>query len=63
MRILVDRTRCTGQAMCESLAPDVFEVNDEGLLALADENASEDRLADVEEAVACCPNSALRLVP
>ena len=30
MRIIVDRTRCTGQAMCESVAPDIFRVADDG---------------------------------
>jgi ferredoxin len=63
VQIIVDRTRCTGQAMCESIAPDLFEVDDEGLLVLTDETVAEDRLADVEEAVACCPNAALRLAP
>lgn len=47
--------------MCESIAPDLFEVDDEGLLVLTDETVAADRLAEVEEAVACCPNSALRL--
>ena len=28
MRIVVDRDLCTGQAMCESVAPDLFQVAD-----------------------------------
>jgi ferredoxin len=63
MRIVVDRTRCTGIGMCESLAPRVFEVNDEGELELKADTAPADLLADVEEAVSCCPNEALRLEP
>ena len=30
MRIVVDRDRCTGQRMCESIAPDIFRVADDG---------------------------------
>ncbi|MFJ8816302.1 ferredoxin [Amycolatopsis thermoflava] len=61
MRIFVDRGRCTGQGMCEALVPDLFEVDDGGVLALKADVPPEGRLAEVEEAVACCPNVALRL--
>ncbi|GAB2983287.1 ferredoxin [Amycolatopsis acidiphila] len=63
MRIIVDRDRCTGQAMCESIAADLFEVNDDGELELKASTVPDGRLGDVQEAVACCPNEALRLVP
>jgi ferredoxin len=29
MRIVVDRDLCTGQAMCESIAPNLFRVSEE----------------------------------
>jgi ferredoxin len=63
MRIIVDRTRCTGLGMCESVAPDVFEVNDDGELELRTDTVPDGRLVEVEQAVACCPNEALRLAP
>jgi ferredoxin len=63
MRIIVDRTRCTGLGMCESVAPDVFEVNDDGDLVLKATSVPEGHLVAVEQAVACCPNEALRLAP
>ncbi|MCE5287937.1 MAG: ferredoxin [Nocardiaceae bacterium] len=62
MKILVDRTKCTGLGICESLAPEHFEVNDEGELVLLEENVSDETLAGVEEAIAGCPTEALRLV-
>ncbi|KAA9166011.1 ferredoxin [Amycolatopsis acidicola] len=61
MKITVDRVKCTGLGICESLAPDVFEVNDAGDLELKTEHVSEGLLADVEAAVAGCPTEALRL--
>ncbi|WP_158890867.1 ferredoxin [Amycolatopsis anabasis] len=61
MRVLVDRSKCTGLGICESLAPEHFEVNDDGDLVLLDENVDERAMADVEQAVASCPTEALRL--
>lgn len=61
MKIIVDRNRCTGLGICESLAPDVFEVNDEGELVLRTGEVPDGQLTEVEEAVAGCPTEALRI--
>ncbi|AIG78549.1 Hypothetical protein AJAP_28555 [Amycolatopsis japonica] len=61
MKIVLDRGRCTGLGICESLAPDHFEIDDNGDLVLLDEVAEGDALAEVEAAVAGCPTEALRL--
>ncbi|GGL09973.1 ferredoxin [Nocardia jinanensis] len=61
MKIELDRGKCTGLGICESLAPCHFEVNDEGELQVLKETVTEDERAEVEEAVAGCPTEALRL--
>lgn len=61
MKILVDYDKCTGLGICESLAPDHFEVNDEGDLVLLEEHVSDEDIQAVEEACAGCPTEALRL--
>jgi ferredoxin len=61
MKILVDRTKCTGLGICESLAPEHFEIDDEGLLVVFDEHVTDETIAGVEEAIAGCPTAALRL--
>lgn len=61
MRIHVDYDKCTGLGICESLAPDVFEVNENGELELATELVPDGQLADVEAAVDGCPTEALRI--
>ena len=33
-RIEVDRERCVGSGTCEMLAPDLFEVGDDGIVAV-----------------------------
>ncbi len=61
MKICVDYGKCTGLGICESLAPDYFEVNDAGDLVLLKEDVSEEDLQGIEEAVAGCPTEALRI--
>jgi ferredoxin len=59
MKVVVDFAKCTGLGICESLAPEFFEVNDDGDLVLLKEDVSVDELQGVEEAVAGCPTEAL----
>jgi ferredoxin len=61
MRVTVDFGKCTGLGICESVAPEFFEVNDEGALVLLKEDITDDELQSVEEAVAGCPTEALRI--
>lgn len=62
MKITVDRKKCTGLGICESLAPEVFEVDEDGDLTVLTEEVSDEDLAGVREAIAGCPTEALRLV-
>ena len=61
MRIVLDSTKCSSLGMCESVAPDFFEVGDDGALAVLREEADESQRALLEDAVAACPTAALRL--
>ncbi|MFJ2667541.1 ferredoxin [Nocardia fluminea] len=61
MKIIVDRAKCTGLGLCESIAPDIFEVDDSGDLIPLHEQVPEDQRADVEAAISACPTAALRL--
>jgi ferredoxin len=62
MKVTVDREKCTGLGICESLAPDVFEIDDDGTLVLNEDAVSRVDVADIEAAVDGCPTAALRLV-
>jgi ferredoxin len=61
-KIKVDFDLCESNAMCEALAPDHFQVDDDDFLQILDENVTEEQLAIVEQAVASCPKSAISLV-
>jgi ferredoxin len=61
-RIEVDHDRCVGTGGCEALAPDVFEIGDDGAPAVLRPEPRPADLTDVRDAVAACPTRALRLV-
>ena len=61
MEIIVDREKCTALGICESLAPDVFEVDDNGQLVVKKASVSDAERDEVEAAIGGCPTEALRL--
>lgn len=59
----MDRSKCLGVGMCEATAPDLFEIDDEGVLQLLDPvPASEADAQLAHRAVESCPTQALSLV-
>ena len=61
MRIEADRGKCDGLGMCEAMAPDFFEVGEDGTVVVLDEQPGEDHRADLTAAVDACPVLALKL--
>jgi ferredoxin len=61
MRIVHDESRCASLGMCEAVAPELFEVGDDGELRLLDPTPGEHLRALVEQAVAECPTGALSI--
>jgi len=62
MRVEVDLAKCTGHGVCESIAEDVFEVQDDGKVVIhgaARPASDRDRMT---QAVTQCPAAALRLI-
>jgi ferredoxin len=62
VRIVVDRDICEGNALCVGLAPTVFDLNDDDLLTVLEEEPDQATWPDVEAAVRSCPKQALRIV-
>ncbi|MDQ6838571.1 MAG: ferredoxin [Actinomycetota bacterium] len=61
MRIVLDENTCSSLGVCESIAPDVFEIGDDGALTVLNSSPPEDQRALIEEAVTSCPTGALSL--
>ncbi len=61
MRIVPDETRCSSLGLCESVAPEVFEIDDSGRLLVLVARIPGDRRAVLQRAVDACPTGALSL--
>jgi ferredoxin len=62
MRVEVDLDKCTGHGICESIADDVFEVQDDGTVLIIEHERSESDRERMQQAVTQCPAAALRLM-
>jgi ferredoxin len=62
MRVEVDLDKCVGHGICESIADDVFEVQDDGTVVIRESERPESDRARMKQAVTQCPAAALRLV-
>jgi ferredoxin len=61
MKIVIDYDRCEGNAVCERLCPEVFQVKEDDRAHLRIENPGPELRAKVEAAVRRCPRQALAI--
>jgi ferredoxin len=59
VKVVVDQGKCVGAGQCVLAADDVFDQNDDGLVALLEANPPSERLEDVRHAAAVCPAAAI----
>ncbi len=57
VKIVIDRSLCSGFGACAELAPEIFEVDGEGLVSLRVGSSDDDTAAF--EAAAACPMAAI----
>ena len=62
MKVEVDLAKCTGHGICESIAEEVFEVQDNGTVVIHDAERPESDRDRMTQAVTQCPAAALRLI-
>jgi ferredoxin len=62
LRIVVDLDLCQGHGVCESEAPEVFEVDRDRKVHVLDPAPDDSRRRALEAAVKYCPTHALSLV-
>lgn len=61
MKVVVNYDLCESNAICMSVAPEVFEVRDDDFLYVLQEEPPEELRSKVEEAVRRCPKQAITL--
>jgi ferredoxin len=58
-KIVIDRSLCSGFGACVDLAPEVFDVADDGMVLLRSGTSTDPVVLD---AAAACPMGAIRVV-
>lgn len=59
MKVKVNPDVCIGCGACQAIAPDVFEINDEGIAQEISEDVKEEFVEDATDAKEGCPVSAI----
>jgi ferredoxin len=61
VKVSVDRDVCIVSGMCTSIAPEIFQIGDDGLLHILLEDLTPELAERADNAVLCCPVEALSL--
>lgn len=59
MKAKVIRENCIGCGACQAIAPNIFEIDDEGLSKLLTNEISESDKDDFKDALESCPTGAI----
>ena len=60
MKVEVIKDKCIGCGQCESICPDVFKIDDEGLSEVIG-TINDETKDDAEMAVSACPTDAIEI--
>lgn len=61
MKVSVDRGLCEAHGVCMSIDPEIFDLGEDDVLVILEENPPETKRSAVEQAVIRCPRQALSL--
>lgn len=61
MRVTVDRDRCSGHVRCAALAPEVYQLDDEGYAVADDQPVSVEWEQAAERGALACPERAITI--
>ncbi len=55
MQVLADQDKCIGSGSCVVACPEVFALNDDGIVEVLESDPGEELLDQVDEAIGSCP--------
>jgi ferredoxin len=62
LRVIADRSACCGYGVCAEICPEIFQVDDLGIVKLLVEIVPAGLETKAREGAAACPQSALKVV-
>lgn len=60
-RVVADWDSCEANGLCEAVAPDIFELDDDDQLQIKDDTVTDENQERVQRAVDSCPKFALTI--
>lgn len=61
MRVTVDRDKCAGHAQCFAIAPDIYELDDDGYCIVDGVSVPSESESRVRDGASACPEMAITL--
>ncbi len=61
MKPVIDHDLCIGDGICEEICPEVFELREDGLAYVIDDDPDATLKPKIDEAIKECPTSAIYL--
>lgn len=61
--VIVERTRCCGYGLCAAICPEIYKLDDGGIVFVDAGAIPADLLDGAREGAAACPAEALRVAP
>ncbi|OGB06254.1 MAG: ferredoxin [Burkholderiales bacterium RIFCSPHIGHO2_12_FULL_69_20] len=59
LRVIADRSRCCGYGLCAQMCPEIYKLDEDGLVVLATDTVPEGLEEEAREGAAACPAEAL----
>jgi ferredoxin len=59
MKASIDHDQCIGDGVCEDLCPEVFQIGDDGLAHVIDDDPAEELYGCIRDAEVSCPVSCI----
>jgi ferredoxin len=61
MKVRVDTDRCTGHSRCNAVAPDVYQLDDDGFCVIVNEDVPAEFERQAREGADVCPERAIEI--
>ena len=62
MKVIANQSLCSGHARCAAVAPEVFDLTDDGYIGFSEKTVPSELEASARRGVRACPERALSLV-
>ncbi|MBR9909337.1 MAG: ferredoxin [Gammaproteobacteria bacterium] len=61
-KVYADIDLCCGYGVCNQICPEIYHLNEDGIVELATDTVPEELLESATEGAACCPAQVLKIV-